>query len=232
VRARPVPPGRSSRPAAGRPGVAAPQPRGATPAAQRPWRPNSAPAAQATAAPGRTADRAVEEPCADHRGPATPLANSQLSAYDRISGTHRNLICALFGSAEQGRNRGSLQPDQVGQHHDALLIEDLVVEEAMSAGKREDYCLVLCATYDGECRARGRGIGAQERDDPGNIPLELRRGIAELLADSKTNDDPIPGGQARPRLLPRGPCGTHRRGEPVPVARGSPPPALATWAAG
>jgi len=72
--------------------------------------------------------------------------------------------------AEQGRNRGSLQPDQVGQHHDALLIEDLVVEEAMSAGKREDHCLVLCATYDGECRARGRGIGAQERDDPGNYP--------------------------------------------------------------
>ena len=65
---------------------------------------------------------------------------------------------------------GSLQPDQVGQHHDALLIEDLVVEEAMSAGKREDHCLVLCATYDGECRARGRGIGAQERDDPGNYP--------------------------------------------------------------
>ena len=88
--------------------------------------------------------------------------------------------------AEQGRNRGSLQPDQVGQHHDALLIEDLVVEEAMAAGKREDHRLVLSATHHGEGRARGRGIGAQERDDPGNIPLELRRGIAELLADSMT----------------------------------------------
>jgi hypothetical protein len=58
------------------------------------------------------------------------------------------------------RNRGSLQPGQVGQNHDALLVEDLVVEEAMAAGEREDHRLILCATHDGECRARGRGIGA------------------------------------------------------------------------
>ena len=36
----------------------------------------------------RTADRAIEEPCADHRGPPAPLANWQLSTDDRLSGTH------------------------------------------------------------------------------------------------------------------------------------------------
>jgi hypothetical protein len=41
------------------------------------------PAAQAIASPGRTADRAVAGSWAD------PVANSQLSAHDRISGTHK-----------------------------------------------------------------------------------------------------------------------------------------------
>jgi hypothetical protein len=62
----------------GRPSVAAPRPRGATPAAQRPSPPHSVTAAQVTAAPGRTAGRTVEEPHADHRGPASPSASSQL----------------------------------------------------------------------------------------------------------------------------------------------------------
>jgi hypothetical protein len=37
----------------------------------------------------RTADRAVEGPGTDHRGPMASSTNSQLSAYDRLSGTHR-----------------------------------------------------------------------------------------------------------------------------------------------
>ncbi len=89
VPAQPAPPGPPSRPAAGSPGVAAPRLRGARRATRRPLPPCSSPAAQATASPGRTADRAVAEPCADHRGPATPLANPQLSAHDRLSGTHK-----------------------------------------------------------------------------------------------------------------------------------------------
>jgi hypothetical protein len=77
----------------------------------------------------------------------------------------------------------------------------------MSAGKREDHCLVLCATYDGEGRARGRGIGAQERDDPGNIPLELRRASPScsrtrrptmtLYREAKLGRDFFPGDRAR-----------------------------------
>jgi hypothetical protein len=74
--------------AAGSPGVAAPRPCGATPAARRPWSPSFSPAARATAASDRSADRAVEEPCADHRGPATPVAKLQLSTHDGLSGTH------------------------------------------------------------------------------------------------------------------------------------------------
>ncbi len=77
--AQPAPRGLPSRAVAGPPDGAGPRPRGATRAARRPWPPNFSPVAQATAAPGRAADRAVEESCADHRGPATPLANLQLS---------------------------------------------------------------------------------------------------------------------------------------------------------
>src|SRR6266542_5907640 len=65
------------------------RPRGGASAVRRPWRPSSVPAAQTTAAPGRTADTAVEGSSADHRGQVTSLTNLQLSAYDRISGTHR-----------------------------------------------------------------------------------------------------------------------------------------------
>jgi hypothetical protein len=99
--AQPAPPGRPSRPAAGSPGVPAPPPRGATRAARRVLPPHSSPAAQATAAPGRTADRAVEEPGADHRGPATPVANSQLSNHDRPSGTHTVVWPNLFAFTAQ-----------------------------------------------------------------------------------------------------------------------------------
>jgi hypothetical protein len=67
--------------AAGPPGIAAPRPRGATPAAQHPWPPSSSPAARATAAPGRTADRAVAGSYADHCGLTTRLANLQLKTY-------------------------------------------------------------------------------------------------------------------------------------------------------
>jgi hypothetical protein len=38
--------------------------------------------------PGRTADTAVAGLSADHRRSATQVANSQLSSYDRLSGTH------------------------------------------------------------------------------------------------------------------------------------------------
>ncbi len=80
-----------SRPSGGRPGVAAPPFRGVTPAAQRPSPSYSLPAVQGAGSPGRTADGAVEESCGNHRGPATPVANSQLSTHDRLSGTHRVL---------------------------------------------------------------------------------------------------------------------------------------------
>jgi hypothetical protein len=107
--ARPVAPGRPSRPAAGPPGGAAPRPGGATPAVRRPWLPNSWPAAQATAAPGSAADTAVEEPCADHRGPSTPLANSQLSPHDRLSGHPQ----AQRSWSLVARRTSSVQPIQV-----------------------------------------------------------------------------------------------------------------------
>jgi hypothetical protein len=63
---------------------------------------------QATAALGRTADRAVEEPCAGHHGPATPPANSQLSTHDRLSGTHSidtSTILDIFTSADMRSER-------------------------------------------------------------------------------------------------------------------------------
>ena len=76
----------------------------------------------------------------------------------------------------------------------------------MSAGKREDYCLVLCATYDGECRARGRGIGAQERDDPATYPWSCggasrscsrtRRPTMTLYREAKLGRDFFPGDRA------------------------------------
>ena len=67
-----------SQPAGGQPGAAEPPPRGAMPAARHPWQPNSAPVTQANSPHGRTADRAVEGSCADHRGQVARMANSQL----------------------------------------------------------------------------------------------------------------------------------------------------------
>ena len=43
--------------------------------------------------------------CANHRGPATPLANSQLSTHDRLSGTHRVADQGLYQAKRAGRNR-------------------------------------------------------------------------------------------------------------------------------
>jgi hypothetical protein len=96
---------------------------------------------------GRLASaRMNQAPCVDATCSVDSFTNTG-ELHERIYVSHR-------------RNRGSLQPDQVGQNHDALLVEDLVVEEAMAAGEREDHRLILCATHDGECRTRGRGIGA------------------------------------------------------------------------
>ena len=102
AQAQPAPPGQPIRSTAGRPAAAALRPRGATRAAQRPWLPNSAPAAQTISSLGRTADRSVARPCADHRWQVTCMANSQLSTYDRLSGTHRAGAAALGGDHREG----------------------------------------------------------------------------------------------------------------------------------
>jgi hypothetical protein len=67
---------------------AAPRPRDAASAAQRPWRLSFVPAAQATAIPGRTVDTAVGRSLAGHRGRIASPTNPQLSTHDRLSGTH------------------------------------------------------------------------------------------------------------------------------------------------
>src|SRR6266508_2521816 len=80
--AQPAPRGRPSRSEAWSPAAAAPRPRGGAGATQRPSRPNSAPAAQATPSGGRTPDTAAAGSGAEHRGPMTPRETSQLNQHD------------------------------------------------------------------------------------------------------------------------------------------------------
>jgi hypothetical protein len=95
---------------------------------------------QASSSLGRTADRAVEESCADHRGQATPPANSQLRTHDRISGTHRLTdldrrgLTPLFWSNVNPYGRFTLDMDT---HLDLGLTAPAVTAPTTSVGTME-----------------------------------------------------------------------------------------------
>src|SRR5215510_13704292 len=83
------------------------------------------------------------------------------------------------------------RPREVEQHHDTLVHQHPVRQEtpAGAEGRRPS----VLGPPDMEHRAGGRGIGAQDRSDAGNVAAEDGWGVAELLADPVGQDDLVQG---------------------------------------
>src|SRR6266545_4771268 len=135
---------------------------------------------------------------------------------------------APAGSDGRYRYPALLRPGQIDQDHQPPFLDDVVAEIAAPVG--EDDRGVLGAADDGERGGADAGVGAQQGHDAGDVATQLRRSVAELLADPTSEDDLV--GQARRQPVPRRWSPTGRRGRPGRAARGSRPPARATWAAG
>src|SRR5215203_705933 len=115
-----------------------------------------------------------------------------------------------------------LEPGQMDQDHNPLLLEDVIAEKSSSLA--EDKCLEVATAKKDEGDAGGSRVDAKKSNDPIHVATKLGRCAVELFADPTSREHSV--GQIPSRSLPREWCLSSPRAGPGPGRPGSPPAPL------